>query len=550
MKLHEGEHLELDHLRDELHQLELRVKALEHRPEPLAALTTEVPSASVPNFALPFAPNAIPAAGRAILGLAGAFLLRALAESGSVPLLLVVTGAILYAAAWLVFSVRTREQDSFASTAYGVTAAFILAPLLWEATVRFHVLPPPAAAGILVAFLGLCSALSWSKASGAVTTVTILSTLVTAAVLMVQTGSLVPFGATLLAIAAVVEVIDLHRHQSMRAPVALAADFAVWLMLFVMTRPTGVPQNYTPVSVPVGVALCASLFLIYGVGIVWRTVALNRVITAFEIVQSVAAFVLAAGGAFELTQGGAAPAVGALCAIACGACYFTAFLRFPDAPRNHTVFAAWGAALGLLACVLILPQSQVILIWSAAATLATLAGAKTSHQTLSITLSTHGAVYLLAAGLISGLPHILINAFTGEVLEPANPALWIMAIASICCYAAWGWTPAKVSTVPALFAALSIAALVILVARPAPSLLPTARTLTICALALAFCFMGSRTRRRELVWISYAAIALGTVKLIMEDFRQSHPAALAVSLLCYGALLILVPKLSAKPSSR
>jgi hypothetical protein len=45
------------------------------------------------------------------------------------------------------------------------------------------------------------------------------------------------------------------------------------------------------------------------------------------------------------------------------------------------------------------------------------------------------------------------------------------------------------------------------------------------------------------------SIALGTVKLVMEDFRQSHPAALAVSLVCYGAVLILVPKLSSTSSS-
>ena len=65
-------------------------------------------------------------------------------------------------------------------------------------------------------------------------------------------------------------------------------------------------------------------------------------------------------------------------------------------------------------------------------------------------------------------------------------------------------------------------------------------------MALGFGFAGSRTGHRELVWISYAAIALGTVKLLLEDFRQSHPAALALSLLCYGALLILVPKLATK----
>ena len=109
------------------------------------------------------------------------------------------------------------------------------------------------------------------------------------------------------------------------------------------------------------------------------------------------------------------------------------------------------------------------------------------------------------------------------------------------------------SFLPALLAALSIAALAILLAAASLgdkltlSLLATARTLVTCALALSLAFTGSRTGRRELVWISYIAIALGTLKLILEDFRQSNPVALAVSLVCYGALLIVVPKLKMEP---
>lgn len=517
----EDDHLKLDDLRDELHRLEQRVDALEHRTEPHPALVAPPPPAPLPELGLALTPNAIPAAGRAILGLAGAFLLRALAETGSVPRLLVVFAAILYATSWLVFSVRTRRRDAFAGTAYGVTAALIFAPLLWEATIRFQVLTPLASAGILVAFLVLCSALSWSNASGAVTTVTILSTLFTAVVLMVQTGDLVPFVAALLTIAAVIEIVDLHAPQPMRIPVAIASDFGIFLMLFVLTRPSA--PNYKPVSLAAALACLAFLFLVSSFSIVWRAARLGRTVTIFEIAQSVAASVLAAEGALLLAPGAAAPSVGTVAVIASAACYFAAFLRFPDARRNHHVFAAFGAALGILACLLILPTSELFVIWSIAAILATLAGAKSSHATLAI----HGGLYLLAAALISGLPAILVNAFTAGVLEPAPLALWIMAVSSVCCYAAFGRAPAKISTLPALLSALSIAALLILIGKPSLALLATVRTLITCALALAFCFLGARTGRRELVWISYVAIALGTIKLVMEDFRQSSPAALA-----------------------
>jgi hypothetical protein len=290
---------------------------------------------------------------------------------------------------------------------------------------------------------------------------------------------------------------------------------------------------------------------------VWRTVVLRRAISAFEIGQSAVAVTLAMVGALEITQGRAAAFVGSLSAIACAACYFTAFIRFADSPRrNHHFFASWGAVFGLAACFLILPESLLTPIWSAAAVVATLAGARALRQTLV----SHGAVYLLAAGLIAGFPGTILNAYTGAALGPATPALWNMAIAAICCYAACCYAksetmPAKASVVSGLFAAVSVGALLILVAlplierTPTASLLATARTLVTCVLALALGFSGSRTGRRELVWISYAAIALGTVKLLFEDFRQSHPAALAVSLVCYGAMLILMPRLSGKTSS-
>lgn len=558
MKPHEDQPPEIDLLRDEVHRLERRVDALEHRGDSrpqFAPRLAGVPAHASPAFALP---NAIPVAGRAILGLAGAYLLRALAEGGAVPRLLVVCVAVMYAAAWLILSVRARSEKAIAGATYGLTAALILAPLLWEATVRFGVLTPVATAAILVAFILLISGLTWSGTPVGVSGITILTSLLTAIALMVRTGDLAPFAAALLAIACIAETgVCLGHPNRMRVAVAIAADLSIWLLLYIVTSAGGVPQNYKAVPLATSVILCAALFLIYGASMVWRTAVLRRTISVFEIGQAVAAFVLAAGGAMQLTQGRAAAAVGSLAALACAACYFAAFRRFTDPPgRNHYVFASWGIALGLIACFLILPEIQLTLIWSAAAVVATLAGARALQPSLNV----HGAIYLLAAGLVSGLAPAILNAFTGAALGPVTPGVWVVATSSLCCYAicfyaAPAGTTAKSSLIPAIIAAITAGALLILIliplisSRPSASLLATARTLDTCMLALAFGFAGSRTGHRELVWISYAAIALGTVKLLLEDFVQSHPAALAVSLLCYGAMLILVPKIAGKAAS-
>lgn len=555
MKLHEVEPLEIDHLRDELHQLEQRVAALEARNEPRAEALTPVPAPiadspaeTVSDLGLP---NAIQVAGRAILGLAGAFLLRALAEAGAVPRLLVVAVAILYAAAWLIFAVRTRVRDAVAGVAYGLTAALIFAPLLWEATMRLDVLPPAVTASILAAFVALVFALAWPGDAGAIVSITTVSSLFTAIALMIGTGKLIPFAAAVLAIACIIEAGVWRGYQrSLRVAAAMAADLTIWLVVYILTRPAGASENYAPVGMATSLALCALLFLIYAASIASRAVTLRRVFTVFEIVQLSFAFALAVGGALAVTQGAAAPLVGALSAVASATCYFTAFLRFPESRRNHYVFASWGLALSFVACILILPESLLTLVWSAAAVVATLAGTRAGHPVLGI----HGAFYLVATGLISGVPRSILNAFTASTLESCPIALWILAVSAACCYAAWGRKPAKASVVSALLLAVSVGALLILggvpliAAYPTASLLATTRTAVTCALALALRVAGSRTYRRELIWVSYAAIGLGAVKLLLEDFRQSHPAALAVSLLCYGAFLILAPRFSGRPT--
>jgi hypothetical protein len=401
----------------------------------------------------------------------------------------------------------------------------ILAPLLWEATVRFAVLPTFATAAVLIAF----GALSFAEPVVApAATVTVIA-------LMIRTGDLVPFVAALLVAAALVEADVSRGHRNfMRVPSALAADFGIWVLIYIVGPPGGVPSTYKPVGEATAVALCAGLFVVFAGGLAWRSVRNRQTASWYEIGQATLAFLLAAWGAMQLTNGGAGAAVGAMCALCCGACYFTAFARFPNSPRNHRVFAFWGIALGLAACVLTLPEYLVTAVWSAAAVVATVAGARGAQPTLS----RHGTLYLIAAATTSHVPRMIVDAFVGATLDPAAPALAIVALAAVCCCFA--------SVVAAAVAGLSVGALAILVAGPSAAVLATSRTLTISGLALIFAWTGSRTRRRELVWIGYACIALGAVKLVFEDFPHSGAAALAVALVCYGALLIVVPRLSAQ----
>ena len=88
--------------------------------------------------------------GKAMLGIAGAYLLRAVAESSSLPRLAVAAVAIVYASCgWYGRRERTAVTGLPGAT-YACTSALILAPMLWELTLRFKVLPAAAAAGVAV----------------------------------------------------------------------------------------------------------------------------------------------------------------------------------------------------------------------------------------------------------------------------------------------------------------------------------------------------------------------------------------------------------------
>jgi hypothetical protein len=76
------------------------------------------------------------------------------------------------------------------------------------------------------------------------------------------------------------------------------------------------------------------------------------------------------------------------------------------------------------------------------------------------------------------------------------------------------------------------------------SLLSVIRTIVICSLALALGFLGAAWRRAELSWVAYGAVAFGTLKLVFEDFRFGNATSLVGSLLFYGLILILLPRLT------
>lgn len=549
----------LARLTDRLEKLERRVSALESPSATIVSFPVPAvhpaaaPSAGTDN--LPEASGVFAVVGKAMLGIAGAYLLRAVAESGSFPKLAVVVLALAYASMWLVWASRVPAEARFASTAYAATAALILAPMLWELTLVFKVLSAFATAGILVAFVATAFALAWKRSLVAIVWVAYGTAVVTAIALLVATHDLIPFLCALLFMALISEIAAAgSRWLSLRPLVAGAADLAVGILIYIYSSPESVRTDYRSVGTTVILTLGAVLFVIYGASVALRTIRLHQRITIFEIGQTVIAFLLAAFSVYSFSS--RVGTAGVVYLLLSGACYTAGFACFDRLPelRNYHVYATWGVALVLVGSFLCFPPLPLSLGLSVAAITATFLGIRSSRLTLEF----HGLLYLAAAAWVSGLLDYAGRALAGAFPAVAGWTVWIVAASAVLCYSIGGrfrgeqWNHRVLRLLSATLAVSAavtflVSALVWLAAAGmtvGESHVAIIRTLITCAVALAMAYSGSRWQRVELIWIAYGVLALVTVKLLFEDLHHGHPGSIAVSISLYAVALIAVPRMA------
>ena len=94
---------------------------------------------------------ALTLAGRTLVLLGGAYLLRALTESGVLPAAAGIALGFVYAAVWLGAALRDAPRGRAGSAVtYGLTTTILALPLLFEAVLRFKIIDGASAAAILV----------------------------------------------------------------------------------------------------------------------------------------------------------------------------------------------------------------------------------------------------------------------------------------------------------------------------------------------------------------------------------------------------------------
>jgi len=564
-------------LADEIRDLQTRVahlvlalaSATPLAPPREAPDTRNAPPASVlpPLSSLDSPAALLPVIGRALLGLAGAYLLRTLTESGAMSARTGVAVGLVYAMVWLVWAARTPASRRLETTLHGLTSVLVLSPLIFEATTRLRAVSTWTAGAILLAFTLFGLAVSWRKDLRIVATFATLAGLGTSAALLLATHDVLPFTFVLLAIALAMEVSACLNHWlSERWIAAAAADLAVLLATWLVTGEHGLPAAYAPIPHAALLAAQIALLAIYLSSTIVRTLLRGFTFTGFETAQCAFAFLISVGGGLRLTSHspGAAPALAILALVCAAACYLVSFLmldRHAEQSRNFHTYSTFGLLLTLAGSRILLSGAAATVAWSVLAIAAIFVGG----IFLRLTLKVHGIMFmLLALGASSALEQAAGLLLGSRAWPGGAPwAIWSGALTACLCYVLGTRQSAAVtpSWSSRALRILVAGAAVCLVAGIAAGLLTagyhqqfgaqathaycaTLRTLVLSAAALLLAWGASRyPDRPEFGRLVYPVMALGAYRVVGVDLQQDRTAALFLSLLLFGAALMLLPKL-------
>ncbi len=548
----------LERLSNRVNELEKRVHALEH---PYAAPTPAIKAALAASAHLEDegdsfqTANIFPLLGRAMLGIAGAYVLRAVAEAGVMPNGGAAAAGIAYALVWLVWAARAPRISGIVPLVYAGTSAMILVPMLWEETLHFRIFAPVTTAGVLAGFVVLAATLEWRRESSPLLWIAYSAAAAAGVALSVATHTMLPFVLMLLLVVLLCEAARaLGRSRTMWPLVALAADATVSAMIFVYSGPPNARAEYPELSGAVLLLPALLLFAISASGVAGRVFLQGCTINALEIVQVMIAFGLAVSSVLDFAPG-TELGLGVACLILSAATYGASFryLRHLAEPRDFRVFSMWSAALLVAGALWSLPRSGTGLVLAAAGATAYFVAEQMERPILEL----QGAFFFCAAALVSDVARYIFGTLAGAQPDGSALAAWIIGGTAVAAYFAGkdradaGWARQVLQLVAALLGVSATAAFIVhgmlTLAKLAIVLdahhIAFLRTLAISVISLFLAFAGSRWGRVTMTRLAYGALAFVAAKLIFEDLRHGHMEFIAGSIFLFAITLIAVPRL-------
>jgi len=520
---------------------------------PVAPLREEEPPAPLPS--LPGGGAGLLALlGRSVLALGGGFLFRALTDAHVLPAPAGVALGFGFSVLLCALADRAFARGNAPSAVFhAATSALIAYPLLWESAARLHLLSDALAAaalalyalgGLFVAARRSAQWLAW---------LTELATLVTAVGFLLFSDALGAVCAVLLVLfAAVLALTGLRGWRGLRWPLAL-----VLVMLVLRLASTLGGTGDVDVGVGAGSAFALCLPAVMAAWLAVRRIAWNRAPGGFEWVLAPTGIGTGLYAALQIAGAPGAALCGAIALALALASYAAAFAgssRSAAPPASAQFHALLGFGLALAASELLGGGAGAAVLWSALGLLAAVASARKPVAALAI----QAPLWLWAGAVRSGLLRFLVDSFAGDGLAPFAALLLAGALSLACAVAAAtllfsrAARPASVdSGVRAAAGALVVLLLGALLAALGArwcggdvGALATLRTAVLSAAALLLAGLGRASGARELVWLCYAALVMGGMKLVAQDLPNGRAGTLVLGFALYGLALIVAPRLA------
>ncbi len=496
--------------------------------------------------------------GRSLLVLAGAFLLRALTERGTVAPGMGVALGMAYAVIWIVVAAFAARKGSRASAGFhAVCSAVIAGPLLFEATTSFGVLSPTAGAVALagVTAAGLVVSVRWRLQWTA--WVFTLACLITAAAVATARSP----GEAATAVVVVLGLATLWytgelRWSSLKWLAALSADLAVLRLTAIATVNFELGPAVGPVH-PILVALLQTVLLIGFAGtFVVRSLRGRAPVGVFEFAQTVAVWMIGWGGAVRLAEVNGWSTGGlAFIALIAGAAAYAGAFGVVDRKQGRNAAFIYLSSLGLGLVVVGLPGvagAAAAVVWAGLAVAVAAVGSGWDRVTLRV----HAAILVAASWASAGVVPGVLSGLVGGGSVAAAPRLetGLVVLLTLVTTAvvvagrkrrSGGWAQRLPLTGLLAMSALAVAAAMVAAAAAVLPSESAAATGTV-ALSLVTVGLGAFARRwgiREAGWLVYPLLLVTGLRMVVRDFLSGQTLVLVIALAAYGFALIVSTKM-------
>ena len=439
-------------------------------------------------------------AGRTLIGLGGAYLLRAVTDAHVVPPMVGIAAGMAYALAWIVIADRQASGGNRRAAHFDAALATMIAfPIVWEATVRFHVLDAWPAAALAIACATALLAVAARRDLQAVAWMASAGVVVTATGLAYATRTISAPLVSVAAAGAITWWLSERRHWPFVAWLTAIETDLLGVVALVLVLLQAVHDD-----VPMVIAALLAAFVAY------------IVVARSSNVQSCATTLIHLTAALILAQ------------------------RFPIAGAVLPLFVIAGAlvvyrSIGPAALMMMLVATGFLgqpgITWGALAVAAAILVVRLPS------LAYHAAVYAVAAGAGAGLLLASARVFAGlgPGESPLTPARMVTFAAIVAATVIARQSEARVVLIGNLaFLAIGIAGA--LVSGTDPGWTASGRTMIIGAAAVALAYLDLRV-------LVYPLLVAGGIKMLLEDFRTGRPATLFVTLAFYGLVLVIVARL-------